>query len=102
MMEYMRPGWHLSINSGDAEQHHLRFYINARAKREDATQIVWRLSLLNGITREYEFCWLNQQEVKAVLSLRNEGAQFDKAMYYLRYCNKRVKTGVSNVDATTR
>lgn len=101
-MEYMRPGWHLSINSGDAAQHHLRFYINARAKREDATQTVWRLSLTDGVTKTYEFCWLNQQEVKAVLAIRNESEQFDKAMYYLRYCHKRVKRGTSNADATTR
>ena len=92
-MDHRRPGWSHSVNSGDSDQHHLRFYVNARAKREDETQVVWRLSLNNHETKTYEYVWLIEAEVLALIAVKEEAQRFMKANYYLRSCGKRVANG---------
>lgn len=92
-MNHRQPSWSLIAISGDSNEHHLRFYVNVRTKREDVTQVVWRLSLTNGQTKEYEFCWLIEAEVLALIECKTDAERFQKATYYLRQCGKRVRTG---------
>lgn len=95
-MEHRQPNWSKSINSDDSDRHHLRFFINARTKREDDSQVVWRLSLNNHEMQTYEFVWLQEAEVLAILRIAGEGEQFIKAEYYLRHCGKNIKSGTLN------
>lgn len=95
-MEHRRPSWSMSINSDDSDLHHLRFFINTRTKREDETQVVWRLSLNNHETQTYEYVWLQEAEVMAIARIESEGDRFIKADYYLRYCGKTIRHGALN------
>lgn len=92
-MNHRQLSWSLAIISGESSEHHLRFYVNVRTKREDATQVVWRLSLTNGQTQEYKYCWLIEAEVLALAALETDAERFEKAKYYLLQCGKVVRTG---------